>query len=59
MDKVLINRINYHVVSQDFMNIHQYAFAPQKGTIDAAMEIKESVKESTAVGEIAVLIIVD
>jgi hypothetical protein len=23
LEKVLINRINYHVISQDFMNIHQ------------------------------------
>ena len=59
LEKVLINRINYHVVSQDFMNIHQYGFTSQKGTIDAAMEIKEFVKESLAAGEIIVLISLD
>jgi len=30
LEKVLINGINYHVVSQDFMNVHQYGFTPQK-----------------------------
>jgi hypothetical protein len=41
------------------MNIHQYGFTPQKGTIDAAMEIKEFAKEGLAAGEIIVLIILD
>ena len=55
----LINRINYHVFSQACMNIHQYGFTPQKGTIDAAMEVKEFVKEDLAAGEITVLISLD
>jgi hypothetical protein len=40
------------------MNIHQYGFTPQKGT-DAAMEVKEFVKEGLAAGEITVLISFD
>jgi len=44
LEKVLINRINYHVFSQGFMNRYQYGFTPQKGTTDAAMEIKEIFK---------------
>jgi len=59
LEKVLINRINYHVVSHDFMNIHQYGFMPQKGTTDTTMEIKEFVTEGLAAGEIMVLISLD
>jgi hypothetical protein len=59
LGKVLINRINYHVFSHAFMNIHQYGFTLQKGTIEAAMEVKEFVKKGLAAGEIIVLISVD
>ena len=57
--EILKNRINYHVVSQEFFNIHQYGFTSQKGTIDADMDIKEFVKEGLAAGEIIVLISLD
>ena len=39
--KVLINRINYHANLNDFLNTNQYGFMPQKGTTEAAMEIKK------------------
>ena len=52
LEKVLTDRINYHVVSHDLMNVQQYGFKPQKGTIDAAMEIKEFVKEGLATGKL-------
>jgi len=41
------------------MNFHQYGFTSQKCTIDAAMEIKEFVKEALAAGEIIVIISLD
>jgi len=50
LEKVLINRINHHVYLQGCMNKNQYGFTLQKGTIDAAMEIKEIVKEGLAAG---------
>ena len=56
MDKVLISRINHHVFSQGFMNNNQYGFTPQKGTIDATMEVKDFVKEGLAAGEVIVLV---
>jgi len=58
-EKVLINRINHHVFSHAFMNTHQYGFTPQKGTIDAAMEVKKFVKEGLAAGEVIILISLD
>ena len=45
--------------SHAFMNIHQYRFTSQKGTIDPAMEVKEFVMEGIAAGKIIVLISLD
>jgi hypothetical protein len=59
LEKVLINRINHHAFSHDFLNTHQYGFTPQKGTIDAAMEIKNYVNEGLAGGEVIALISLD
>jgi len=50
LETVLINRINHYLFSQGFMNKNQYGFTPQKGTIDAPMEIKEIVKDGLAAG---------
>jgi hypothetical protein len=59
LEKGLINRINHRVFSQGFMNKNQYGFTPQKGTIDAAMEIKDIVKEGLAAGEVIALVSLD
>jgi hypothetical protein len=45
LEKVLINRINHHVFSHDFMNRNQYGFTPQRSTIDAAVAVKDFVVE--------------
>ena len=45
--------------SHAFMNTHRYGFTPQKGTIDAAMEVKKFVKEGLAAGEVIILISLD
>jgi len=57
LEKVLINRINHHANSHDFLNTHQYGFTPQKGTNNAAMEIKNYVMEGLADGEVIALIL--
>ena len=59
LEKVLINRINYHANLHDFLNTHQYGFTPQKGTTDAAMEIKNYVMAGLAGGEVIALISLD
>jgi hypothetical protein len=41
------------------MNINQYGFTPQKGTIDSAMEVKDFVKEGLATGEVTVPVSLD
>jgi hypothetical protein len=35
------------------MKTLQYGFSPPKGTIDAAIEVKEFVKEGLAAGEVS------
>jgi hypothetical protein len=59
LDKVLINRINHHAISHASLNTHQYSFTPQKSNVDAAMEVKKSVKEGLAAGGVIALINLD
>ena len=59
LEKVLINRINHHANSHDFLNSHQYGFTPQKSTVDAAMEVKKFVMEGLSAGEVIALISLD
>jgi hypothetical protein len=40
LDKLLINRINYHLYRNDLLSKNQYGFTPQRNTIDAAMAVK-------------------
>jgi hypothetical protein len=58
LENILKNRIN-HVFFQGFMNKNQYGFTPQKGTIDVAMEIKETVKGGMAAEEVIPLVSLD
>jgi uncharacterized protein YoaH (UPF0181 family) len=59
LEKVLISGKNHHVFSQGFMNTNQYGFTHQKGTVDAAMEVKDFVNEGLAAGEVIVLVSLD
>jgi ribonuclease HI len=59
LEKLMINRINYHANSHEFLNTNQYGFTPQRGTTEAAMEVKEYVLEALAAGEIIAIIGLD
>ena len=59
LEKVLINRINHHIYSHNLMNTNQYAFTPQRSTIDAAMAVKDVVEEGLLAGELIVLVSLD
>jgi hypothetical protein len=50
----LINRINHHIYSTEFLNKYQYGIIPQTSTIDAIMAVKEFVHEGFSKGEITV-----
>jgi hypothetical protein len=55
LEKIMINRINYHVYSRGCINENQYGFRQQKCTIDAVMAIKYFV-QGLAAGEVIALI---
>ena len=46
LERVLIDRINFHIFSNDLINNNQYGFIPQKGTVDAVIQVKHFVEES-------------
>ena len=48
--KVLINRINHHVYSNNFRNNNQYAFIPQKSTTDV-IAAKDFIEEGLKAGK--------
>ena len=59
LEKLLINRINYHIYAHPVMSGNQYGFMPQKSSIDAAMAVKEFVESALVAGDIVVLISLD
>ena len=56
LEKLLINRINYHANLHDFLNPNQYGFTPQTGTTEAAMEVTKFVMEALTDLEIIAII---
>ena len=59
LEKLLINRINYHLYSQNLLNNNQFGFTPQRSTIDAAMAVKKLVTDGLAAGDVIVLVSLD
>jgi len=55
----MINRINHHVYSNDYMNENQYGFRQQQSNIDAAMAIKNFVEQVLARGEVIAKVSLD
>ena len=45
LEKLMIDWILFHVHSNDLFNDNHYGFIPQKGTVDAAMEVKTFIEE--------------
>ena len=41
LEKAMINRINHHVYTTDYINHNQYGFTRQVSTIDATMAVME------------------
>jgi hypothetical protein len=56
LEKALINRINHHVFSQNFMNNYQYGVMPHRNIVDAAMEVKDFIRKGLTAGEVIVLV---
>ena len=41
LEKLLINRIMFHINKTEFLNPNQFGFTPQRSTTDAAMTVKQ------------------
>jgi hypothetical protein len=59
LEKALINIINDHVYTNDYINKNQYGFTPQLSTIDAVMAVKDFVEDGFNSGEVASLVSLD
>jgi len=59
LEKALINRINHHIHSTEYLKRNQCGFIPQTSTIDAIMALNEFVQEGFSKGEIAVTVSLD
>lgn len=43
LDKLVINRLDYHVQSQSFIHRNQFGFTPGKGTEHAPHELRKTI----------------
>ena len=59
LEKALINRINHHIHSMEYLKRNQYEFIPQTSTIDEIMAVKEFVQEGFSKEEITVTVSLD
>ena len=55
----MIDRILFHIYSNDLFNDSQYGFTPQRGTVDAAIEVKNVVEESLRLKQCKVIVSLD
>jgi len=60
LEKVMINRINHHAYTNDYIHKKkQYGFTPQLSTVDAVMAVKDFIEEGFSSGEVATLVSLD
>jgi len=59
LEKLMIDRILFHIHSNDLFNNNQYGSIPQKGKVDAAMEVKAFVEEILRLKQCAVIVSLD
>jgi hypothetical protein len=52
LEKAMINRINHHIYSTEFLNRNQYGFNPQTNTIDAIMAVNELFRKDLEKGKL-------
>jgi hypothetical protein len=55
----MINRINHHIHTNEYINKNQYFFRPKTSTIDAVMALKDYIEESFSSKEVTVLVSLD
>ena len=59
LEKLLIDRINHHLYSNDLLNNSQYGFIPQRSTVEAALAAKEFMETNLQQKKCVVLVSLD
>jgi hypothetical protein len=58
LERLMIDRILFHIYSNDLLSDNQYGFTPQR-TVDAAMEVKNFIEESLRLKQCVVIVSLD
>ena len=56
LEKLMINRINRHIHTNEYINKNQYGFRPQTSKIDAVMALKDYIEKGFRSGDVTVLV---
>ena len=59
LERMLIDRILFHMHSNNLFNNNQYGFTPQRGTVEAAMVAKNFIEESLRLKQCTVIVSLD
>jgi hypothetical protein len=59
LEKLHIQRIVNHANTTEALNKSQYGFTQQKGTVDAAMEVRQYIETHLTKGGVAIIISLD
>ena len=59
LERLMIDRILFHIHSNYLFNDNQYGFTPQRGTTDKAMEVKNFIEESLRLKQCTVTVSLD
>jgi hypothetical protein len=59
LEKLVINRIMYHIYSNNLLNDNQYGFTPKKSTTDATIAVKDYIEDGFRHGLITIPISLD
>ena len=59
LEKLLINRIMYHINKTEFLNPNQFGFIPQRSTTDAAMTVKQFIATELEKRRVVIMSILD
>ena len=59
LERLMIDRILFHIYSNNLFNDNQYGSNPQRGTADAAKEVKKFIEESLRLKQRTVIISLD
>ena len=59
LEKLMSDRILFHINTNNLFNDNQYGFTPQRGTIDAAMVVKNFIEVSLRLKQCTILVSLD